>query len=142
MGESVPGRLARLHRTIVEAAPGIKNVELQAFLYVADNEGVSQRDVCEHLGIPQPTVSRALRALKDQGHSLVDCNEIGRQHSLHLSPKGRQLIASLAVFLTCACVAPASDAILSQWERETTPQNYSHGYNACMDPQAFSCDVS
>ena len=115
MGESVPGRLARLHQAIVEAAPGITTAELRAYFYIADNEGVNQRQVCQHLEIPQATASRAISNINCDGHHLVECEEQGRQHAIRLSPKGRQLLATLAVLLGCYCVAPASDAILSQW---------------------------
>ena len=142
MGQSVPGRLAQMHRAIIDAAPGITTVELRAYYYIADNEGVNQRQVCQHLDMPQASVSRAIANINGDGHQLVECEEQGRQHAIRLSPKGRQLLATLAVLMGCYCVAPASDAILSQWEIEASPENYSHAYDMCADPTVFSCNVS
>lgn len=142
MIETVPARLEQLHRAITDAAPGITSAEYRAFLFVADHEGVNQRQVCDHLDIPQPTASRAISSINGHGHGLIECEEKGRQHAIRLSAKGRRLLATLAVMLGCYCVAPASDAILSQWEAETSQNSYTHAYDACTDDTVFSCDVS
>ncbi|MEH3064924.1 MAG: helix-turn-helix domain-containing protein [Methylobacterium radiotolerans] len=142
MNQSVPARLGRVHREIVSTAPGITSAELQAFFYVAENEGANQRQVCEHLELPQPSVSRALSRLNTSGHDLIECEEIGRQLAIRIAPKGKQLLARLAILLGCFCAAPASNSILSQYEIEASPDVYSHAYEACSDPRVFACDVS
>jgi DNA-binding MarR family transcriptional regulator len=136
--ETVPARLGKLYREIAQLTPA----ELQAFLFVADNEGASQRQVSESLAMPQPTASRAITGLKPAGHDLIQAAKTGRQRALSLSPKGKQLLARLAVLLGCFCAAPAASAILCQFEVEASPENYSHAYDPCQDPRVFTCDVS
>lgn len=72
----------------------------------------------------------------------IKCEEIGRQLAIRVAPKGKQLLARLAVLLGCFCASPASNAILSQYEVEASPNEYSHAYDACSDPRSFTCDVS
>jgi DNA-binding MarR family transcriptional regulator len=143
---TIPGRLLALHDTVVEAAPGITSGELRAFFYVADNEGTRQCDVRDHLDIPQATVSRALSNLQSEALNLVECTPKGRHHELRMSHKGRQLLAALAVLMGCCIIAPASDGILSQFEIKPSQEVGAHahapGYEVCLDPTVFSCDVS
>lgn len=140
--QTVPERLLGLHQAIVETAPGISSGEYQAFLFIAGNEGVSQRDVREHLDIPQATASRLLANLNGSGHALLECTPVGRHQELRLAPKGRQLLARLAVLLGCACMAPAASGILCQFEVEPTELSHAASYDACLDPAVFTCDVS
>lgn len=142
--KTLPGRLLELHKEIMGSAPGISSPEYQAFLYVADNEGARQRDVCEHLDIPQATASRILTNLACTGYDLLHCTSKGRHHELKVSPKGRQLLARLAVMLGCAAIAPAGISILAQFEVEPAATRPTHTptYDICRDPHVFSCDVS
>lgn len=142
MPSDAPERLLRLHNTIVETAPGITSPEYQAFLYVASNEGASQRELCQHLDLPQATASRALANLNGRGHGLIETLHKGRQCELSLAPKGRQLLARLTVLLGCVCIAPAADGILSQFEVEPAVMVHAPGYDVCLDDTVFSCDMS
>ena len=76
--------------------------EVIAFLYAAENEGLSVQDVADLAGMTQSTASRSLRALGPAGSEwsqppalgLLEAflnPDDGRSHVIHLSPAGREL---------------------------------------------------
>ena len=76
--------------------------ELIAFLYAAENEGLTVQDMAHVAGLTQSTASRSLRALGPQGSEwsqppalgLLEAflnPDDGRSHVIHLSPAGREL---------------------------------------------------
>jgi DNA-binding MarR family transcriptional regulator len=80
--------------------PRISVNEVIAFLYAAENEGLSVQDVADLAGMTQSTASRSLRALgpaaspwsQPPAVGLVEAylnpND-GRSHVIHLTPAGR-----------------------------------------------------
>lgn len=76
-----------------------------SFLTIAQNEGLSIRDLSEHLGIAQSSASRNVAALSKwhsfgkEGHDLVQAEEDPRERRrkiVTLTPKGRALALRLA----------------------------------------------
>ncbi len=76
--------------------------ELIAFLYAAENEGLTVQDLAHVARLTQSTASRSLRALGPQGSEwsqppalgLLEAflnPDDGRSHVIHLSPAGRDL---------------------------------------------------
>jgi DNA-binding MarR family transcriptional regulator len=139
---SVPQRLRLLNQEIVRTAPGILSAELQTFLFVADNEGVCQREVCEGLSLPQPTVSRYLKNLGHAGLQLIRCEGTGRERPLRLSHKGREFLGRMAIILGCLAGTAAAAPILCQFDIEPEIATPYPGYDVCRDPRTFQCDVS
>jgi DNA-binding MarR family transcriptional regulator len=81
--------------------PRISVNEVIAFLYAAENEGVSVQEVADLAGMSQSTASRSLRALgpRDSPWSQPPAVGLieaylnpydGRSHVIHLSPAGRE----------------------------------------------------
>jgi DNA-binding MarR family transcriptional regulator len=82
--------------------PRISVNEVIAFLYAAENEGLTVQDMAHVARLTQSTASRSLRALGPQGSEwsqapalgLVEAflnPDDGRSHVIHLSPAGREL---------------------------------------------------
>ena len=82
--------------------PRISVNELIAFLYAAENEGLTVQDMAHVARLTQSTASRSLRALGPQGSEwsqppalgLLEAflnPDDGRSHVIHLSPAGREL---------------------------------------------------
>ena len=82
--------------------PRISVNEVIAFLYAAENEGLSVQDVADLAGMTQSTASRSLRSLGRPGSDwaqppalgLVDAflnPTDGRSHVVHLTNQGRAL---------------------------------------------------
>jgi len=80
--------------------PRISVNEVIAFLYAAENEGLSVQDVADLAGMTQSTASRSLRALGPDASpwsqppavGLVEAflnPHDGRSHVIHLTPAGR-----------------------------------------------------
>jgi DNA-binding MarR family transcriptional regulator len=80
--------------------PRVSVNEVIAFLYAAENEGVSVQDVADLAGFTQSTASRSLRALGPAGSpwsqppalGLVEAYlnpHDGRSHVIHLTDTGR-----------------------------------------------------
>jgi DNA-binding MarR family transcriptional regulator len=80
--------------------PRISVNEVIAFLYAAENEGLSVQDVADLAGMTQSTASRSLRALgtaaspwsQPPAVGLVEAflnPHDGRSHVIHLTPQGR-----------------------------------------------------
>ena len=76
--------------------------EVIAFLYAAENEGLTVQDMADLAGMTQSTASRSLRALgpidspwsQAPALGLVEAYlnpRDGRSHVVHLSPRGLQL---------------------------------------------------
>lgn len=79
-----------------------------SFLTIAQNEGMSIRDLSERLGIAQSSASRNVAALSKwhsfgkAGHDLIQSEEDPRERRrkiLTLTPKGHELAARLADLL-------------------------------------------
>jgi DNA-binding MarR family transcriptional regulator len=80
--------------------PRISVNEVIAFLYAAENEGLSVQDVADLAGMTQSTASRSLRALgpavspwsQPPAVGLIEAflnPHDGRSHVIHLTPQGR-----------------------------------------------------
>jgi DNA-binding MarR family transcriptional regulator len=80
--------------------PRISVNEVIAFLYAAENEGLSVQDVADLAGMTQSTASRSLRALgpaaspwsQPPSVGLIEAflnPHDGRSHVIHLTPQGR-----------------------------------------------------
>jgi DNA-binding MarR family transcriptional regulator len=80
--------------------PRISVNEVIAFLYAAENEGVSVQEVADLAGMSQSTASRSLRALGPRESPWSQPPAVGlieaylnpydgRSHVIHLSPAGR-----------------------------------------------------
>lgn len=79
-----------------------------SFLTIAQNEGLSIRDLSERLGIAQSSASRNVAALSKwhsfgkEGHDLVQAEEDPRERRrkiITLTEKGRELAAQLAALI-------------------------------------------
>jgi DNA-binding MarR family transcriptional regulator len=82
--------------------PRISVNEVIAFLYAAENEGLTVQDMAHVARLTQSTASRSLRALGPKGSEwsqppalgLLEAflnPDDGRSHVIHLSPAGRDL---------------------------------------------------
>jgi DNA-binding MarR family transcriptional regulator len=82
--------------------PRISVNEVIAFLYAAENEGLTVQETAAVSGLTQSTASRSLRALgpKESGWSMAPALGLleaylsptdARSHVIHLSPRGREL---------------------------------------------------
>ena len=80
--------------------PRISVNEVIAFLYAAENEGLSVQDVADLAGMTQSTASRSLRALGPAASPWSQAPAVGlveaflnphdgRSHVIHLTPAGR-----------------------------------------------------
>ncbi len=81
--------------------PRVSVNEVIAFLYAAENEGLSVQDVADLAGFTQSTASRSLRALgpaaspwsQPPALGLIEAYlnpHDGRSHVIHLTPAGRE----------------------------------------------------
>jgi DNA-binding MarR family transcriptional regulator len=82
--------------------PRISVNEVIAFLYAAENEGLTVQDMAHVARLTQSTASRSLRALGPKGSEWSQAPALGlveaflnphdgRSHVVHLSPAGREL---------------------------------------------------
>jgi DNA-binding MarR family transcriptional regulator len=82
--------------------PRVSVNEAIAFLYVAENEGLTVQELAELAGFTQSTASRSLRALGPPGSPWSQSPALGlaeafinphdgRSHVIHLSERGRAL---------------------------------------------------
>ncbi len=82
--------------------PGISVNEVIAFLYAAENEGLTVQDMARVSGLTQSTASRSLRALGPNGSAWSQAPALGlleaflnpddgRSHVIQLSAQGREV---------------------------------------------------
>jgi len=88
--------------------------QLEMFLQIAEEEGISQVDLVDRIGMLQGTVSRNVQRLshklventkgefKNIGYGLIESRLTGegRRESLHLTPKGRAVYNDLTKILS------------------------------------------
>jgi DNA-binding MarR family transcriptional regulator len=92
--------------------------EVIAFLYAAENEGLTVQDMADIAGMTQSTASRSLRALGPPDSPWSQAPALGlleaylnpddaRSHVIHLSPAGRDLRDRLdAIIRSAVQIAP------------------------------------
>ncbi|GJE78062.1 MarR family winged helix-turn-helix transcriptional regulator [Methylorubrum suomiense] len=119
-------------------APNLTLRDCRAFVFVARNEPASLQQVQEHLAVPQSTASRTVARLNGTGAGLIDHvadPDSRRRARLTLSPKGRELIARLAVILTVLTLTVADQGLWHDPFPDDPP-----GYDACADTTTFRCE--
>lgn len=79
---------------------GISSGQHDFFLVIARNEGISQKEICDHLYVDKSTTAKAVRNLVDKGYIYNKQIEHDKRFSsLYLTEKGRQAAATVqAVF--------------------------------------------
>ncbi|HEY8004143.1 MAG TPA: MarR family transcriptional regulator [Phenylobacterium sp.] len=99
--------------------PRVSVNELIAFLYAAENEGLTVQELATVAGLTQSTASRSLRALGPRGSEWAQAPALGlleaylnpndgRSHVIQLSPRGRELRERLdAVIRQGVTIAPS-----------------------------------
>ena len=112
-----PGRNAeiavaiRLLEAFRRLDPDLPIQDALSFLTIAENEGLSMRDLSERLGIAQSSASRNVAALSEwhsfgkPGHDLVEAREDPRERRrkiITLTRKGEALIRELRVIVNPA----------------------------------------
>lgn len=111
-------RLSEIDRAITEAAPAISPEEYRAFLFIAENDGASVKDVTTALQVPQSTVSRAVSNLNGsvpgqaKGFGLIsaETDPVSRRKlRLHVTDRGHVLLARIAIILGCMLGSPGDD---------------------------------
>ncbi|HEY0436007.1 MAG TPA: MarR family winged helix-turn-helix transcriptional regulator [Phenylobacterium sp.] len=92
--------------------------EVIAFLYAAENEGLTVQDMADIAGMTQSTASRSLRALGPRDSAWSQAPALGlleaylnpddaRSHVIHLTPAGRDLRERLdAIIRSAVQIAP------------------------------------
>jgi DNA-binding MarR family transcriptional regulator len=95
--------------------------EVIAFLYAAENEGLSVQDVADLAGMTQSTASRSLRALGPDGSPWAQPPAVGlieaylnphdgRSHVIHLTAAGRDFRDRLdEIIRSAATIRPERD---------------------------------
>lgn len=155
MTASPAARLRAIYSTIREAAPGISHEEAHAFLYVSEHEGACQRDAQDALGIPQSTASRVINRLNGRGFGLIHSEPdptSRRRMNMHLTHKGRTLLAQLTVLLGCIMAFAPLALTEGDPELDTTPPPVTEPvswdasghdavgrYDACRDLRTSYC---
>src|SRR5262249_18572735 len=104
-----PRPAMRTRSALLQAMHAFKALDIRlslneaiAFLYVAENEGLSAQEVADLAGMTQSTASRSLRALGPAGspwsqppavglvEAFLNPND-GRSHVVHLTARGREV---------------------------------------------------
>lgn len=107
LGKSEKGEIKGIYKTLIrfrEVDGEMPVQQMLVLLFVAANEGSTQRDLTQALDMAASTASRNLAALSKvhrlgrAGHGLIDWKEDvldRRVKRLHLTPRGRQFMKEL-----------------------------------------------
>lgn len=138
-------RLFDICKVIDEHAPGITSDEYKAFLYVAQNEGATVSDVKNTLEVPQSSASRMLQNLNGSGFGLIEADvreDCRRFRVMRISPKGRQMLARLAILLGCFGGISTGTMTAFDLMRDDPQQASATRYDPCQDGHTFFCNQS
>jgi DNA-binding MarR family transcriptional regulator len=98
------GAVRRIAERLVDTYPDMTMTQFRIFAYIAENPGITQRELIEHLGVTDTTGSRTVQLLGSDGTRgkpglrLVDVRpdpSDRRQRLLSLTDKGRRLMGDI-----------------------------------------------
>lgn len=62
-------------------------------LFLAKNEGCTQKELCQSMGIDEAVATRSMKRMEKEGYvRRIRSEEDGRKYALYLSDKGKKLI--------------------------------------------------
>lgn len=76
---------------------GLKPYYVQYILYINEHDGISQKDLNAVIPFDKSRISVVIHQLTDRGYVYNDSN--GRNNSLHLTEKGKEVVPICKMFL-------------------------------------------